>query len=128
MAHGAPEDCAVAEAQLEIGPEATMPKAIDVVELTKKLLTFNTINPPGNEGGCARFLGELLRDSGFSLTYHELAEGRTSIIARRGHHLDGLNGSQRAKPICFTGHIDTVPLGAANWSVDPFTGDRKSVV
>lgn len=100
-----------------------MPKAIDVVELTKKLLTFNTINPPGNEGGCARFLGELLRDSGFSLTYHELAEGRTSIIARRGHHLDGLNGSQRAKPICFTGHIDTVPLGAANWSVDPFTGE-----
>ncbi len=26
-------------------------------------------------------------------------------------------------PLCFTGHIDTVPLGAAKWSCDPFSGD-----
>ena len=28
-----------------------------------------------------------------------------------------------AKPICLTGHLDTVPLGTASWSVDPFAGD-----
>src|SRR5262249_23644013 len=26
-------------------------------------------------------------------------------------------------PLCFTGHVDTVPLGNAPWSVDPFAGE-----
>ena len=33
-------------------------------------------------------------------------------------------GNDGAKPpICFTGHIDTVPLGDAEWSVDPFKAE-----
>lgn len=26
-------------------------------------------------------------------------------------------------PLCFTGHIDTVPLGATAWNYDPFAGE-----
>lgn len=93
----------------------TVPSA---VELTQALIRFNTVNPPGNERPCAEYLGRLLQDAGFTVSYHEFAGARTSVIARIGRH-DG------KAPLCFTGHIDTVPLGAAAWSVDPFAGDIK---
>ncbi|NIR27897.1 MAG: M20 family metallopeptidase [Gammaproteobacteria bacterium] len=87
----------------------------DAVELTRELVRRDTVNPPGNERGCARHLGDLLEAAGFAVSYHELAERRTSLVARRG------NGS--GKPLCLTGHIDTVPLGARAWRVDPFAGE-----
>ncbi len=84
--------------------------------LTRELLRFNTINPPGAERECARHLGKLLEDAGFKLSYHEFADTRTSIIAEIG-------GDADKPPICFTGHIDTVPLGAASWTKDAFAGE-----
>ncbi|MEQ6916142.1 M20 family metallopeptidase [Halomonas aquatica] len=92
-----------------------MPSSVDPVALTQALVQFNTINPPGQERECAHHIGELLSAAGFTVTYPEGEEGRSNLIARRG--------GQSGKPICFTGHIDTVPLGAQPWSVDPFRGD-----
>jgi succinyl-diaminopimelate desuccinylase len=93
-----------------------MKTAIDPVELTRTLVAFNTINPPGNERDCAEHLGALLEAGGFDISYHEFEDRRTSLVARMG-------GSPDKKPLCFTGHIDTVPLGIAPWSVDPFAGE-----
>ena len=90
--------------------------SIDPVELTRTLVAFNTINPPGNERSCAEHLGALLEGGGFSISYHEYADQRSNLIARIG-------GSPDKKPLCFTGHVDTVPLGTAPWSVDPFAGE-----
>ena len=84
--------------------------------LTRDLLRFNTINPPGMERDCARHLGKLLETAGFDVKYHEFAESRTSVVATIG-------GGQQKPPICFTGHIDIVPLGMAAWSRDPFNGE-----
>jgi succinyl-diaminopimelate desuccinylase len=92
-----------------------MSTRLDPRTLTRELLAFNTINPPGMERACARHLGAMLEAAGFSVSYHEFAEARTSLIARIGR-LD-------AKPICFTGHIDIVPLGAKPWTRDPFAGE-----
>jgi succinyl-diaminopimelate desuccinylase len=89
---------------------------IDAVELTGELLRFNTINPPGEERACAKHIGGLLEAAGFTVTYHEFGERRTSLVARLG-------GSSDALPLCFTGHVDTVPLGAQPWQRDPFAGD-----
>lgn len=50
------------------------------------------------------------------MTYHEFDEGRTSLVGR-------LAGSQSKPPLCFAGHIDTVPLGANPWRKDPFAGE-----
>ena len=86
------------------------------LQLTRDLLRFNTINPPGMERDCARHLGRLLEAAGFEVKYHEFADSRTSVIATIG-------GKQEKPPICFTGHIDIVPLGMAAWSKDPFTGE-----
>ena len=52
--------------------------------LTRELLAFNTINPPGMERACARHLGAMLEDAGFNVGYHEFAEARTSLIAQIG--------------------------------------------
>lgn len=93
-----------------------MAAAVDPRALTRELLAFNTINPPGMERACARHLGTLLEGAGFRVQYHEFAEARTSLIATLG-------GSDARAPICFTGHIDTVPLGAARWTRDAFAGE-----
>ena len=89
---------------------------IDVRALTRELLAFNTINPPGMERACAQRLGAILEQAGFAIEYHEYAEARTSLIATIG-------GGKDKAPICFTGHMDTVPLGAARWSHDAFAGE-----
>ena len=86
------------------------------LQLTRDLLRFNTINPPGAERACARHLGKMLEDAGFRVAYHEFEETRTSVIAEIG-------GKHEKPPICFTGHIDTVPLGAAPWTRDAFAGE-----
>ena len=88
----------------------------DAVELTRQLIRFDTINPPGNERVCAEFLGGILEGAGYSVAYHAFAEDRTSLVARLGTDGD-------RPPICFTGHIDTVPLGGVAWTRDPLAAD-----
>lgn len=94
-------------------------KAQDAVQLTKELVRMNTINPPGREEPCARHLGAQLEGAGFQTKYYSFGEGRVSLIATIGS-----SGSKF--PLCFTGHIDTVPLGAAPWRMDPFAGDTDA--
>jgi len=43
----------------------------DPLSLTRELLVFNTIKPPGNERDCAEFLGGLLESAGFDTRYYE---------------------------------------------------------
>ena len=92
---------------------ATFTNAID---LTRNLLTFNTMNPPGYEQECAHYIGSLLESVGFQVRYYEFAPNRTTVVAR-------LHGLGDRPPLCFTGHIDTVPLGAMPWQQDPFSGE-----
>jgi succinyl-diaminopimelate desuccinylase len=88
----------------------------DAISLTKSLLNFDTINPPGRERDCARFAGKLLEEWGFRVDYHEYDDARTSVVARAG-------GVEGRAPLCLTGHIDTVALGAAPWTRDAFAGE-----
>ena len=90
------------------GPELT------ALDLARRLLAFDTINPPGRETAPARMLGELLAAAGFKIRYYDFAPGRSTLLAS----LKGSGG----RPIGFTGHLDTVPLGSARWSHDPFGG------
>lgn len=87
----------------------------DALTLTREILRIDTINPPGREDACARHLGAILESAGFTLDYHGIGEGRSNLVARIGNGEGG--------PLCFTGHIDTVPLGAAPWNKDPFAGE-----
>jgi succinyl-diaminopimelate desuccinylase len=89
---------------------------MDVISLTRKLLSFNTINPPGNEEDIARFVGELLKSNGFQTDYYAFGEGRLHLVAARGIPAGG-------RPVIFSGHFDTVPLGNTKWNSDPFAGN-----
>src|SRR6185503_3028533 len=87
----------------------------DAVSLTRDLLRFDTVNPPGRERDCARMAGTLLKDWGYDVQYFEYADSRTSVVARLG--------DPDRKPLCLTGHLDVVPLGTRKWSKDPFAGE-----
>ena len=90
--------------------------ATDAVALTRDLVRFDTINPPGAEADCIRQVARLLETAGFELATYDFAPGRTSLVARIGGRAD-------APPLCFTGHIDTVPLGAQPWTRDPHAAE-----
>jgi succinyl-diaminopimelate desuccinylase len=92
-----------------------MSTSSDLIALTRKLISFNTINPPGQERECAQYIAKLLEDGGFKVNLFEFEDTRTSLVAR--------SGDESELPICFTGHIDTVPLGESQWHADPFKGE-----
>lgn len=92
-----------------------MQSPVDPVALAQALIRYKTVNPPGSERDCAHHLGRMLEEAGFDVSYAEAEEGRTNVVARLG--------GRTGKPLCFTGHIDTVPLGNQPWSVDPFAAD-----
>ncbi|MGH6886021.1 MAG: M20 family metallopeptidase, partial [Geminicoccales bacterium] len=88
----------------------------DAVALTKSLLGYDTINPPGREADCAGHAARLLQDWGYQVETHDFEPGRTSVVARAG-------GDGGRAPLCLTGHLDVVPLGTRAWSRDPFKGE-----
>lgn len=90
-----------------------MPSMPSALEITQDIVRMDTRNPPGREIECATYLGNLLSDAGIDVKAYEFAEGRTSLVAR-------LKGRGSKPPICFGGHIDVVPLGTKEWTVDPF--------
>jgi succinyl-diaminopimelate desuccinylase len=89
--------------------------SLDPVDLAAELIRFDTINPPGQEAASTDYLARLLAGAGFHCETVLLAEGRPNLVARIGGNSDKL-------PIAFTGHTDTVPLGARAWSVPPHEG------
>lgn len=88
----------------------------DPVELTRRLIAFDTVNPPGRERACMEFLEGLLRAGGFETSLVAMGNERANLIAMS-------RGAQTSRPLVFTGHIDVVPLGAQQWQHDPFAGE-----
>lgn len=95
----------------------------DLVELTRDLIRFPTINPPGEAyQPCAEFIGNRLAKRGFEIEYvrgtgapgDSDAYPRVNVIARR-------EGSGPGPCVHFNGHIDVVEVGGG-WTVPPFDG------
>jgi succinyl-diaminopimelate desuccinylase len=94
-----------------------------LVELTRELVQFATVNPPGEAyKPCARHLGNRLSHAGFEVSYIR-AEGaigdserypRVNVIARH-------QGRGQGPCVHFNGHIDVVEAGHG-WTVHPFAG------
>ena len=88
----------------------------DPIVLTQELIRFNTVNPPGNEDQICDYLATILESAGFQCRKVEFAPRRTSLVAKIGAC------SSDQPSICFTGHVDVVPLGARSWKHEPFAG------
>src|SRR4029078_10744295 len=89
---------------------------VDPIELSRELISFNTINPPGNELSCILHLERILAAAGLETSLQQFAPDRAHLIPRIG-------GAGSKLPLCFTGHVDTVPLGNAPWRVNAFAGE-----
>src|SRR6185437_5483627 len=88
----------------------------DPLPLAQALIRCASVTPV--DGGAQDALAEMLSALGF--TVHRLKFGEIeNLFARRGS--DGPH-------ICFAGHTDVVPVGAANWRADPFGGDVRDGV
>ena len=79
---------------------------IDVTDLTRRLIAFNTVNPPGREAPLAEFVAELLTLHGFKTSLYTFEENRLHLIAEKGV-------TPELPALVFSGHFDTVPLGSS---------------
>ncbi|MCC2690779.1 MAG: succinyl-diaminopimelate desuccinylase, partial [Rhizobiaceae bacterium] len=95
----------------------------ELVALTSELITFPTVNPPGEAyWPCAEYVGDRLAGSGFEVEYIR-AEGtpgdddrypRINVVAR-------IDGRSPGPTVHFNSHLDVVEAGEG-WTVDPFAG------
>jgi acetylornithine deacetylase/succinyl-diaminopimelate desuccinylase-like protein len=87
-------------------------------ELLRRLIQFDTVNPPGNEGPAQEWLKRLLESVGFECELLAAVEGRPNLVARMAARSDG-------PALCLLGHVDTVLADASEWSVDPWAGELR---
>lgn len=86
------------------------------VEILRRLLMFDTTNPPGNEGECIAFASGLLETAGIEHMILESPGGRPNLVARA-------SGRGEAPPLLLYGHADVVTVSDQTWSRDPFGGE-----
>ena len=95
----------------------------EVVDICRDLLRIDTSNfgddsGPG-ERKAAEYVAALLEDVGLPATIVEGTPGRTNVITR----ITGVDPSRPA--LLLHGHLDVVPAQAADWQVDPFSGEIR---
>jgi acetylornithine deacetylase/succinyl-diaminopimelate desuccinylase-like protein len=89
----------------------------DATELLRKLVRFDTVNPPGDERPAQEHLAGVLSAAGFQCELLGAEPGRPNLVAR-------LRGDGEPGPtLCYLGHVDTVLADAQEWSHDPWSGD-----
>ena len=87
----------------------------EAVELLRRLLRLNTVNPPGTETLAAELLRDYLEANGVEVELRGRVPERMNLVAR----LRGGDGPS----LCFLSHTDTVVADPAEWSRDPWSGD-----
>lgn len=88
----------------------------DAAEFAAKIVRIPSCDPPGGELAVARKVAEALAFLGIEHELEEFAPGRANVVAR-------VRGTGRIKPLVFSAHMDTVPIGDTPWRFDPFAGD-----
>ncbi|MBF0483707.1 MAG: M20 family metallopeptidase [Candidatus Omnitrophica bacterium] len=87
-----------------------------LIALTKKVLSFNSENPPGNELALAKFIENDMRSLGLEVKLVTYAKNRPNIIATLKGSLPRAQAQKQS--ILLTPHFDTVPIGTG-WKYNP---------
>ena len=86
------------------------------VEILQRLIRFDTVNPPGNEGEAIAYLKGLLEPAGWSCKVLAELPDRPNLVAR-------LEGAEPGPNLALISHVDTVPAEPSEWERDPWSGD-----
>lgn len=97
----------------ETGAEA------EVADLCRDLIRLDSSNPTSTERKAAEYVAEKLAEVGVEPTILESEPGRASVVGR----ISGTDSSRGA--LLIHGHLDVVPADAADWQVDPFSGEIR---
>ena len=107
----------------QAGPDDATDPAGEVVEVCRELIRIDTSNYGDQEGPgerkAAEYVAALLDEVGIEARLHESAPGRTNVLARWGGSAAERGG------LLLHGHLDVVPAAAADWAVDPFSGEIR---
>jgi acetylornithine deacetylase/succinyl-diaminopimelate desuccinylase-like protein len=88
----------------------------DPIEILRRLIRFDTVNPPGNEGEAIEYLRGLLEPAGWDCRVLAEIPERPNLVAR-------LTGAEPGPNLALISHVDTVPAVPSEWEHDPWSGD-----
>lgn len=93
---------------------------LDPIKFTQTLIQKNTVNPPGNEKIIADYITHLFKPLNIEITEHYFDDNRSGLLI----FIPGKKSTSKSpRPLAFTGHFDTVPLGNIPWKHDPLLGE-----
>src|SRR4029079_4971989 len=90
----------------------------EVTELLQELIRLNTVNPPGNETQAAEVLRDYLAENGVESELYAKVPERANLVAR-------IQGSGDGPSFLLLSHTDTVVADAAEWQLDPWSGELR---
>lgn len=91
--------------------------APDVIEITQRLVRTPSTNPGGDESAVADLIQQVLGELGLP------AAEVLALDPRRPNLRCTLDFGSGGKHLVLSGHIDTKPVGDADWTVDPWGAD-----
>ena len=94
----------------------------ETITLCQEMIRIPSVNHGegrGDEKAMAQFISAKLAEVGIESELIETAPNRVNVVAK----IAGLDSSRPG--LVLHGHIDVVPANAADWSVDPFSGEIK---
>lgn len=97
---------------------ATISLREEATDLLQRLIRLDTVNPPGNETLAAELLREYLAANGVETELYARVPERANLVAR-------IRGRAGASRLLFLSHTDTVLADAAEWQLDPWSGELK---
>jgi acetylornithine deacetylase/succinyl-diaminopimelate desuccinylase-like protein len=97
---------------------ATVSIRDEVTTVLQDLIRLDTVNPPGNETRAAEYLRSYLEGNGLACELYARIPERASLVAR-------IPGRGEGPSLLFLSHTDTVLADAAEWKVDPWSGELR---
>ncbi len=88
----------------------------DAVQDLQALIRLESVNPPGNELGVARYLHDKLLRHRVESQLFEPAPGRGAVVAR-------VRGRGTKRPLLLMAHMDVVGVEKDKWRYQPFGGE-----
>jgi acetylornithine deacetylase/succinyl-diaminopimelate desuccinylase-like protein len=90
----------------------------ETADVLARLIRFKTVNPPGDERDCQLWLASYLEEAGLEVELTGAEDNRPNLVAR-------LRGDEPGPILGYLSHVDTVLADPEDWTLDPWSGERR---